>query len=88
MAARSAKAALDDIVSYGEASIAFVEGRDAAGLLADRKSWMATIYSLQCVSEAVRRLPEANNPDLPWREIMSAGNVYRHGMTQYRLTAW
>ena len=36
---------------------------------------------LEIISEAARRLPEAvreRHPELPWRSIMGAGNVYRH----------
>ena len=35
---------------------------------------------LEIVSEASRRLPEtmlARHPDIPWREMAGAGNVYR-----------
>jgi uncharacterized protein with HEPN domain len=36
---------------------------------------------LEIISEAARRLPQSlrdRHPELPWRAIMGAGNVYRH----------
>jgi uncharacterized protein with HEPN domain len=47
----------------------------------DRKTVFAVTRCLEIVSEASRRLPQAlrdRHPELPWREIMDAGNVYRH----------
>jgi uncharacterized protein with HEPN domain len=35
----------------------------------------------EIVSEASRRLPDelkARHPDIPWRDIAGAGNIYRH----------
>lgn len=37
---------------------------------------------LEIISEASRRLDEEvrlRHPELPWRDILTAGNVYRHG---------
>ena len=42
----------------------------------------ATTRVLEIISEASRRLPDelkARYPDVPWRQIADAGNVYRHG---------
>lgn len=36
---------------------------------------------LEIISEASRRLPDAvkaRHPDIPWKEMAGAGNVYRH----------
>jgi uncharacterized protein with HEPN domain len=36
---------------------------------------------LEIISEASRRLPEslkARHPEIPWKQIAGAGNVYRH----------
>ena len=47
----------------------------------DRKTFYAVTRCLSIISEAVRRLPPSmlrRYPDLPWRQIRDAGNVYRH----------
>jgi uncharacterized protein with HEPN domain len=39
------------------------------------------VYSLQCISEASRRLPEdwlAQHPDIRWKDIRGIGNHTRH----------
>jgi uncharacterized protein with HEPN domain len=36
---------------------------------------------LEITSEASRRLPDelkARHPDIPWKQIAGAGNIYRH----------
>lgn len=47
----------------------------------DRKTFYAVTRCLSIISEAVKRLPPTmleRHPDLPWRQIRDAGNVYRH----------
>jgi uncharacterized protein with HEPN domain len=49
--------------------------------VADRRSFYAVTRALEIISEAARRLPadlRDRQPELPWRAIMGAGNVYRH----------
>ena len=44
-------------------------------------SYRAAIYSIQCISEAVRNLPAAwiaDFPTIPWQDIKSIGNWTRH----------
>lgn len=57
----------------------------AAGARESFGSDWRTVYAatrcLEIISEASRRLDEdikAGNPDIPWRDIADAGNVYRH----------
>ncbi|WP_419758120.1 DUF86 domain-containing protein [Acidisoma sp.] len=41
----------------------------------------AVIRCLEVISEASRRLPDdlkIRNPEIPWREVAAAGNIYRH----------
>jgi uncharacterized protein with HEPN domain len=48
----------------------------------NQQVFYAATRCLEIVSEAARRLPQElrdNHPELPWRAIMDAGNVYRHG---------
>ncbi len=41
----------------------------------------AVIRCLEVISEASRRLPDdlkARHPEIPWKEMAGAGNIYRH----------
>lgn len=47
----------------------------------DRRTLYAVVRCLEIVSEASRRLPrdlQARHPQIPWRDIAAAGNIYRH----------
>lgn len=60
---------------------AFVAGMDRTVFLQDLRSIYAVTRCLEIISEATRRLgPETENrhPDVPWRQIKAAGNLYRH----------
>jgi uncharacterized protein with HEPN domain len=59
----------------------FVEGMSQDAFAADRRTFYAVARCLEIISEAARRLPASlrkRHPELPWRAIMGAGNVYRH----------
>jgi len=60
---------------------AFVAGMDGAAFLQDRRSIYAVTRCLEIISEATRRLGgeiEDRHPDVTWRQIAAAGNLYRH----------
>ena len=59
----------------------FLLGLDRDAFRGDRKTFHAVTRCLEVISEATRRLPDdlkARYPDLPWRDIADAGNIYRH----------
>ena len=59
----------------------FVLGLDFKAFEQSKWHFYATTRALETMSEAARRLSldlQARQPDLPWRSIMDAGNVYRH----------
>jgi len=59
----------------------FIEGLDQAGFAADAKTRYAVLHALLTISEASRRLPDnikGRHPDIPWRDMADAGNIYRH----------
>ncbi|MBI5942143.1 MAG: DUF86 domain-containing protein [Caulobacterales bacterium] len=70
-----------DIVDNARLALGFAEGMDAAAFTADVKTFYAATRCLEIISEAARRLSDderARHPDLPWKNMTGAGNVYRH----------
>lgn len=60
----------------------FLGDADKEQLGADTQKLYAVVRGLEIISEASRRLRGAQQlrfPELPWRDIQDAGNVYRHG---------
>jgi uncharacterized protein with HEPN domain len=54
---------------------------DLAAFAADRRTYYAVTRCLEIISEASRRLTQPmrdRHPEIPWRAIMGAGNIYRH----------
>ena len=73
--------ALFDIRDNGNYALDFVAGLSLDDFKNDRMRFYAVTRALEIISEAARRLPpdlHARHPELPWRAIMGAGNVYRH----------
>jgi uncharacterized protein with HEPN domain len=59
----------------------FVADMDLDTFAADWRSLYAVTRCLEIISEASRRLGpemESRHPDVPWRQIAGAGNLYRH----------
>jgi len=70
-----------DIRRHTRLAREFVAGVDFAAFQNDERTVFAVIRCLEVVSEASRRLPEdlkARHPNLPWKSIAGAGNVFRH----------
>jgi uncharacterized protein with HEPN domain len=60
----------------------FVSGMTIDEFERDVMRVYAVTRSLEIISEASRRLPEelkVRHPHIAWREMVGAGNVYRHG---------
>jgi uncharacterized protein with HEPN domain len=59
----------------------FVKGLSYETFRKSRLHFFAVTRALEIISEASRRLPDDvrnKHPELPWREIRDAGNLYRH----------
>ena len=72
---------IEQILSRIEAIEGFTAGLTPDGFAADLRTLYASLYALQGISEAVRQLPDellARHPQIPWRSIRGAGNIYRH----------
>jgi len=81
MLSDTAALALLDIRDNGKYAQEFIGGLSLEEFKRDRKTLYAVIRALKIISEAARRLPpelQARHPELPWRAITGAGNVYRH----------
>jgi uncharacterized protein with HEPN domain len=76
-----ARAALRDILHHIDLANGFVRGFTAATFKNDLRSVYAVTRCLEIISEASRRLPDelkARHPEIAWRQMAAAGNVYRH----------
>jgi uncharacterized protein with HEPN domain len=73
---------LEDILENIERARSFAEGMSREEFLSDHKSVYAVVRALEIISEASRNVPEdvkERHPEVPWRDVAGAGNVYRHG---------
>ena len=76
-----ARLALFDIRDNVFLARQFIEGLTEEAFEADLMRFYAVTRCLEIISEAARRLSpalRARHPELPWREIMGVGNIYRH----------
>ena len=75
------EAALRDIRRHIALAIAFVADAGPEEFRNDMRTVYAVTRCLEIISEASRRLPEdvkARHPDIAWKQIAGAGNIYRH----------
>ena len=81
MPSRSPQRRLEDIVQNIDAIARFVAGMGFEEFLADQKTSYAAPRALEIISEASRRIPDdvkQRHPEIDWRAIGGAGNIYRH----------
>jgi uncharacterized protein with HEPN domain len=81
MLSNRARIALTDIRDNIHLAQGFAADLSLDSFKADRRTFYAVTRCLEIISEAARRLPQSlrnRHPELPWRAIMGAGNVYRH----------
>ncbi len=76
-----ARDALEAIRMNVEAALAFTDRMTFQEFERDLKTLYAGTRALEIISEASRKMPDdlkARHPDIPWRAIRDAGNLYRH----------
>jgi len=81
MLSNRARLALFDIRDNIQLAEEFTAELSFDAFAEDRRTFYAATRCLEIISEAARRLPanlRSRHPELPWRAIMGAGNVYRH----------
>jgi uncharacterized protein with HEPN domain len=88
----SARQPLADILDNIEYARRTIGGMSIEDFENDRDAFYIVTRCLEIISEASRRLPEElrdRHPNIPWKEIAAAGNVYRHEYkTVQRLRVW
>ena len=75
------KGPLTDILHNIALAQQFTQGLTLDAFRGDLMRVYATIRCLEIISEASRRLSndlKARHPQIPWREMAGAGNIYRH----------
>jgi uncharacterized protein with HEPN domain len=81
MPSEEGSGALRDMLRNIRLAEQFVQGYTFETLQADEKTLYAVVRSLEIISEASRRVPDAvkaRHRGSEWREMAAAGNVYRH----------
>lgn len=81
MRSNPATTALRDIARHIDLIADFMSGVDQAKFLTETRTIYAVVRCLEIISEASRRLPDdlkVRHPDVAWKQMAAAGNVYRH----------
>jgi uncharacterized protein with HEPN domain len=81
MPSETAQAALHDILHHIDLANEFTRGFTAETFKQDLRTIYAVTRCLEIISEASRRLPaelKVRHPDIAWKQMAGAGNVYRH----------
>jgi uncharacterized protein with HEPN domain len=81
MPSKTAATALRDILHHIDLAQHFVVRLDRESFVDDTRTVYAVTRCLEIISEASRRIPDAmksRHPEIPWKQMAAAGNVYRH----------
>ena len=72
---------IQDMIEFGEKVLAYTEGLDRDGFIADELTYDATLRNLQLIGEAATHIPSevrAAYPDIPWHAIVGTRNRLAH----------
>lgn len=72
---------LADMLAYAEKARAFVGTMTPGELLADEKTYLATVRAIEIVGEAARHVPDDFRdrfPAIPWRQMVAMRNILAH----------
>lgn len=73
---------LDDMIRFAEKVIAYTNGFDQPGFVANGLNYDATLRNLELIGEAATHIPDEirqANPQIPWRLIIATRNRLTHG---------
>ena len=72
---------LSDMLAYAEKAMGFVGSLTPGQLMADDRTYLATVRAIEIVGEAARHIPDdfrALYPNIPWRQIIAMRNILAH----------
>lgn len=72
---------IGDMIEFCEAVLSYTAGMDQTGFVADRRTYYATLHSLQLVGEAATHVPAEirdTHSEVRWREIIGTRNRIVH----------
>ncbi|MDZ7752659.1 MAG: DUF86 domain-containing protein [Gammaproteobacteria bacterium] len=72
---------LDDMCAFARKVLAYTEGLDQQGFVADPRTYDATLRNLELIGEAATHIPQdvrAAHPEIPWRQIIATRNRLIH----------
>ena len=72
---------IGDMIEFSEAVLSYTAGMDQTGFVADRRTYYATLHSLQLIGEAATHVPAEvrdTHSEVRWREIMGTRNRIVH----------
>lgn len=70
-----------DMTEFCESVLSYTDGVDQAAFVADRRTYLATLHSLQLIGEAATHVPSEvrdTHPEIHWREIIGTRNRIVH----------
>ena len=71
-----------DMIAFGERVLAYTDGLDLPGFVANTLVYDATLRNLELIGEAATRVPDdvrRRHPEIPWRMIIATRNRLVHG---------
>jgi len=80
--ARAWRFYIDGMIAFAEKVLAYVDGLDQRGFIADERTYDATLRNLELLGEAATLIPDharAAHPQVPWRLIIATRNRLIHG---------
>ena len=78
---RSWRLYIGDMIEFCESVLSFTDGMHQAEFVADRRTYLATLHTLQLIGEAATHVPaevRAAHAGIRWREIIGTRNRIVH----------